>query len=357
MRSSKPICSSIGAQLVALLGADVPAEPVARRRRSAGTPPRAARAVRCGTVDMPDTIVIGNSRPLAAWMVMMRTASSSVSGRTASATRAPSGVCSSTQCRYWRRLPPVASLHARAWSMTNRSRRHTSRGGRRRSRARRPAGRGRCGRAAPTAPASALVVQRAQVVEAGRDGIVGGNGVGLGGEVAPAAAAFDLEAEQVVVATREQRRAQGGDDVQVVGRVVDGAQHHQQVAHRPGGVDERAATRPGTGCAAASSASCRNGSEVRAGTSTVMSPRRAGRQPVASSSTDQPSSMARAIVGGDLVGLGRSQVVGAVLLRMLRLARARRPAGPTGGAGADGVERRCSRAATERARRRRAARP
>ena len=44
-------------------------------------------------------MVIGNSRPLAAWIVMMRTASSSVSGSTDSATRDPSTVCCSTQCR------------------------------------------------------------------------------------------------------------------------------------------------------------------------------------------------------------------------------------------------------------------
>ena len=69
-------------------------------------------------MDMPDTIVIGNSRPFAAWMVMMRTASSSVSGSTASATRAPSAVWCSTHCRYWRRLPPADSLQLRAWSVT-----------------------------------------------------------------------------------------------------------------------------------------------------------------------------------------------------------------------------------------------
>ena len=90
----------------------------------------------------------------------------------------------------------------------------------------------------------ALLVQRAQVGEAGPHRIVGRHGVGLVGEVAPAAAALDLEAEQVVVAAAEQRGAQRGDDAQVVGGVVDGPQHHQQVAHRPGGVDERARLGP-----------------------------------------------------------------------------------------------------------------
>ena len=53
---------------------------------------------RCRTpVVMPDTIVIGNSRPFAPWMVRMRTASSSVSGSTVSTTRAPSALWRSAQ--------------------------------------------------------------------------------------------------------------------------------------------------------------------------------------------------------------------------------------------------------------------
>ncbi len=77
---------------------------------------------------MPDTIVMGNCRPFAPWMVMMLTASSSVSGSTVSATRALSDACRRAHSRYSRSEPPSASLHARAWSMTNRSRRHKSRG-------------------------------------------------------------------------------------------------------------------------------------------------------------------------------------------------------------------------------------
>ena len=69
-----------------------------RRRPSVGTR-RRRRRLGCGTVLSPETMVIGNSRPLAAWMVMIRTASSSVSGRIASSTRAPSAVCWPTQWR------------------------------------------------------------------------------------------------------------------------------------------------------------------------------------------------------------------------------------------------------------------
>jgi hypothetical protein len=36
---------------------------------------------------MPERMTIGNSRPFAAWIVITRTASASVSGNTASATR------------------------------------------------------------------------------------------------------------------------------------------------------------------------------------------------------------------------------------------------------------------------------
>ena len=49
--------------------------------------------------ESPETITIGNSRPLAAWMVITRTASTSVSGSTASATRAWSSACRAAQAR------------------------------------------------------------------------------------------------------------------------------------------------------------------------------------------------------------------------------------------------------------------
>ena len=57
-----------------------------RTRRPAATAARTPD--RCGLCDvMPDRITIGNSSPLAAWIVITRTASASVSGSTASATR------------------------------------------------------------------------------------------------------------------------------------------------------------------------------------------------------------------------------------------------------------------------------
>ena len=56
---------------------------------------------------MPDTIVIGNSRPFAPWMVRIRTASSSVSGSTVSTTRAPSALWRSAQRRKSRKPPPA----------------------------------------------------------------------------------------------------------------------------------------------------------------------------------------------------------------------------------------------------------
>ena len=116
-----------GLPVLELLGGDGLAEPVADAAARAGTPPAPGAGAACGAVDMPLRMVMGNSRPLAAWMVMIRTASSSDSGSTASATRLPSLLWRATHWRYSRRLPSVASPHSRAWSMTNRSRRHTSR--------------------------------------------------------------------------------------------------------------------------------------------------------------------------------------------------------------------------------------
>ena len=89
-----------------------------------------------------------------------------------------------------------------------------------------------------------LVVEGPEIGEAPEDGIVVGNGVGLVGQIAPPAPAFGLEAEEVVVATTEQRGAQGGGDPEVVGGVVDGPQDHEQVPDGPAGVDERARLGP-----------------------------------------------------------------------------------------------------------------
>ena len=80
-----------------------------------------------GLAERPDTMVMGNSKPLAACTVMMRTTSWSVSGNTVSATKRPSSPCSRVHNRYRRTPWPPASLHALAWSTTNRTRRHTSR--------------------------------------------------------------------------------------------------------------------------------------------------------------------------------------------------------------------------------------
>ena len=108
-----------------------------------------------------------------------------------------------------------------------------------------PAGRRRCGRAARRAPASGAG-RRASAGRRGRrrTGSSIGDGVGLVGQVAPTPLPFGLEAEQVVVATGQQRRPQGGHDAEVVGGVVDGPQHHEQVAHGPAGVDEGARLGP-----------------------------------------------------------------------------------------------------------------
>ena len=73
------------------------ASPRSRPRR--GTTPARRGSPVCAAVVVPEQITIGNSRPLAPWIVRMRTASSSVSGSTASTTRAPSVPCSSAHAR------------------------------------------------------------------------------------------------------------------------------------------------------------------------------------------------------------------------------------------------------------------
>ena len=47
--------------------------------------------------------------------------------------------------------------------------------------------------------------------------------------------------DEVGVGAREAGRTQGGDDRDVVGRIVDGGQHRQQFAHRVGGPHQRPA--------------------------------------------------------------------------------------------------------------------
>ncbi len=121
---------------------------------------------------------------------MIRTASSSVSGSTASATRAPSTVCWSTQCRYARRVPPVASLHALDWSMTNRRRRQTSRG----RPSANPSSMARRSRAIRSSSSDGARQRRSSWMdrrkrEPGEHRVVGRHALWLFGEVAPAALA------------------------------------------------------------------------------------------------------------------------------------------------------------------------
>ena len=99
MRSSCDICSSMGFHCSK--ASLTTAEPTLMMHGWPGGHTTSAPAGRrWGRVDMPDTIVTGNSRPFAAWTVMMRTASSSVSGSTASDTRLPSAVCWRIHARY-----------------------------------------------------------------------------------------------------------------------------------------------------------------------------------------------------------------------------------------------------------------
>ena len=62
-------------------------------------------------------------------------------------------------------------------------------------------------------PPLPVVVEAAQVRDAGEDRVVEWDGLRLVGDDAPAAVALDLEPEQVVVAAAEQRCAEGGDEV------------------------------------------------------------------------------------------------------------------------------------------------
>ena len=284
----------------------------------------------------------------------MRTASSSVSGRIDSATRAPSAVCAVTQCRYWRRFPPVASLQARAWSITKRSRRHTSRGRpsakpssrARRSRVIRPSN-------SEGAEPGALVVERAQVGQRGPHGIVERDRVGLVGEIAPAPPPLPLEAEQVVVAAGQQRGAQGGHDVEVVGRVVDGPQHHEQVADRPAGVDERTGLGP-EGDAGLVEGLLEEGQRGagRDQDGDVAQPGRA--PPDLSSSLTVPPFVDHPGDGrGHVAGLGRTHLVGQGALGDARGARGARRPGRRSRRGAGGHQRQSTRAASGAARRRR----
>ena len=97
-----------------------------RRRRRPRSPghPRDAPSI---CVVSPDSTVIGNSRPFAPCIVMMRTAWSSDSGSSGSWTRAMSERCSSDQATNSTRSADCDASNRRAWSTRNRTRRQTSR--------------------------------------------------------------------------------------------------------------------------------------------------------------------------------------------------------------------------------------
>ena len=78
-------------------------------------------------------------------------------------------------------------------------------------------------------------------VHPGGDRMVVGDPFGPLRAVVVPPAAGDLPLDEVDVGAGKARRAERGDDRDVVGRVVDGAEHGQQLAHRVGGPHERAA--------------------------------------------------------------------------------------------------------------------
>ena len=152
---------------------------------------------------------------------------------------------------------------------------------------------------------------------------------------------------QVVVAARQDRRPQRGDERDGVGTVRDGPQDREQVADLLRLVDERA----GLGAelhvpwrAARPSASS---SEVRVGTRIVMSSGRAGRQPVAVVHRPPVAASARmpATASATVVGLQLPQRTGRELSSLAcgpPSRRTRWPAGPSGRCAASGSYRGCS---------------
>ena len=77
-----------------------------------------------------------------------------------------------------------------------------------------------------------------------RPGWSGGQRVGERVLVVPPAAVLRLVREEVVVTAAEHRRPQRAHQRELVGGVVDGLQHHEQVADLPRAVDERRRLRP-----------------------------------------------------------------------------------------------------------------
>jgi len=90
----------------------------------------------------------------------------------------------------------------------------------------------------------APAVQSAHPREAGGHHLHRGVAVGLVRLVVPRAAVVDAPTGEVVVATTEVRGPQRGDHGEVVGRVVDGPEHHQEVADLGGGEEHGAGLGP-----------------------------------------------------------------------------------------------------------------
>ena len=165
-----------------------------------------------------------------------------------------------------------------------------------------------------------LVVEGPEGVETGGHGVVGPDRVGPGAPVVPVAARLRV-LEQIVVAAAEPRRAERGHDGDLVGGVVDGAQHVEQVAHLGAAVDERARLDRGKGgarrrvparataarCGSGSARRCRRGSPpgrcrrsaiARRAPGGSLRPGRGPRRPARrrSSSAQRPRRRARPVV-------------------------------------------------------------
>ena len=293
---------------------------------------------------MPDTIVIGNSRPFAPWMVRMRTASSSVSGSTVSTTPCALGALEVGPAQEVARSAAAArrrSENARAWSTTNRTRRHRSRG--------RPCANADFEHAALAHDAveqltrrRATAARRASARERARSPRP------PGGRAAASRATVawwfqrpwwsTLERVEVVVAAAEQRRAQRGDEARARrwGRRRP-ASDDQQVADLARAVDERRRLRPVRDAARRRARPRVDRSDVRAGSRIAMSPSRHGSQTRVVAASARPASPRSSAVrdgGGDVGRLALAQRVGAQPVARAPRPRAARGPGPTGTFGA-----------------------
>ena len=134
------------------------------------------------------------------------------------------------------------------------------------------------------------VVQRAEVVEPAPHRVVGGNGVGLvgvGSSSGRRRSTLKRNRSSSPQPSSGERSAVTMRSWSVGSSTARSTISRSRTARVR--VDERARLGP-VRDPRSSSASSRNGSDVRAGSRIVMSPSRAGRQPPSSSSTDQPSS-------------------------------------------------------------------